>query len=193
MLLDLFVYVRVDDVQIEDRSLNLVLEQAPVAVWATDRDLRLIYAHTKMAVLGEGARQAIGGTIQQFLGVQDAADATVAHHLAAVAGQPQSFRYWFRAHCFDIRLEPLKNEDGQITGCIGVALDVTAQEHLEEEFSLTRRRFEEAQQVAHIGTFEWDIAPNRVSWSDEMYRIYGVAKETFLGTYEAFLSVYASR
>ncbi|WP_051979020.1 PAS domain-containing protein [Edaphobacter aggregans] len=33
---------------------------------------------------------------------------------------------------------------------------------------------EEAQQVAHLGYWEWDFATDRVIWSDEMYRIYGL-------------------
>jgi PAS domain S-box-containing protein len=31
----------------------------------------------------------------------------------------------------------------------------------------------EAQQVAHIGSWEWNIGPDRVTWSDELFRIYG--------------------
>ncbi len=38
----------------------------------------------------------------------------------------------------------------------------------ESQMSLSR-----AQQIAHIGDWEWDIATNKVCWSDELYRIYG--------------------
>jgi PAS domain-containing protein len=41
--------------------------------------------------------------------------------------------------------------------------------------------------VAHIGSFEWDMASNVVTWSDELYRIYGVEPGQFDGTYEAFM------
>lgn len=37
----------------------------------------------------------------------------------------------------------------------------------------------EAQRVAHLGSWEWDIASNRVTWSDEMYRIYGYSNSGF--------------
>jgi PAS domain S-box-containing protein len=70
-------------------------------------------------------------------------------------------------------------------GHAGVAVGVT---ELERTLEITRRRFEEAQAVAHIGSFEWDIGPNVVSWSDELHRIYGLEKEQFAGTYEAFLA-----
>jgi PAS domain S-box-containing protein len=45
----------------------------------------------------------------------------------------------------------------------------------------------EAQRVAHIGSFEWDIVANRVSWSDELYRIYGLDPAEFAATFETFV------
>jgi PAS domain S-box-containing protein len=44
----------------------------------------------------------------------------------------------------------------------------------------------EAQRVAHIGSFEWEIAANRVSWSAELYRIYGLDPAEFEATFETF-------
>ena len=35
-------------------------------------------------------------------------------------------------------------------------------------------RLVEAQGVAHIGSWEWDVVQNRIWWSDEMYRLYGL-------------------
>jgi PAS domain S-box-containing protein len=46
----------------------------------------------------------------------------------------------------------------------------------------------QAQRLAHIGSFEWDMASNAVTWSDELHRIYGIEPGRFGGTYEAFLS-----
>jgi diguanylate cyclase (GGDEF)-like protein/PAS domain S-box-containing protein len=42
--------------------------------------------------------------------------------------------------------------------------------------SLTRegRRLAEAQAVARVGSWEWDIAADRIDWSDELWRIYGL-------------------
>jgi PAS domain S-box-containing protein len=44
----------------------------------------------------------------------------------------------------------------------------------------------EAQQLAHVGSWEWHVAANRVTWSDELYRIYGVAPSSEL-SYESYL------
>jgi PAS domain S-box-containing protein len=44
-----------------------------------------------------------------------------------------------------------------------------------------------AQRIARLGSWEWEIGGNELRWSDEIYRIFGVAPEAFGATYEAFL------
>src|SRR4051812_40445535 len=36
----------------------------------------------------------------------------------------------------------------------------------------------EAQALTHLGSWEWDIATNKISWSDELYRIYGLKPQS---------------
>ena len=38
----------------------------------------------------------------------------------------------------------------------------------------SKARLEEAQRVAHIGYWVWDLDTDRVTWSDEAYRIFGL-------------------
>jgi PAS domain S-box-containing protein len=45
----------------------------------------------------------------------------------------------------------------------------------------------EAQRIAHIGNWDWDVTNNRLYWSDEIYRIFGLKPREFGATYEAFL------
>ncbi|MGE0080494.1 MAG: PAS domain S-box protein [Thiohalomonadaceae bacterium] len=53
------------------------------------------------------------------------------------------------------------------------------------------RRSEEslaqAQRVAHLGNWDWDIVTNELAWSDEIYRIFGLQPRAFGATYPAFL------
>ncbi|UJS19439.1 MAG: EAL domain-containing protein [Candidatus Brocadia sp.] len=44
-----------------------------------------------------------------------------------------------------------------------------------------------AQRIAHLGNWEWDIGKNEVRWSDEVYRIFGLVPSACSTTYEAFL------
>jgi diguanylate cyclase (GGDEF)-like protein/PAS domain S-box-containing protein len=52
-----------------------------------------------------------------------------------------------------------------------------------------RERLAEAQRIAHIGSWEWDVGPDVLAWSDELHRIFGVDPATFRPTYAAYLAM----
>ena len=45
-----------------------------------------------------------------------------------------------------------------------------------------------AQRIAHLGNWDWNIVKNELYWSDEIYRIFGLKPQEFGSTYEAFLN-----
>lgn len=47
----------------------------------------------------------------------------------------------------------------------------------------------ESQRIAHIGSWSWDLTTQRVIWSDETYRIYGLDQTSFKPTQRAFFSL----
>ncbi len=46
---------------------------------------------------------------------------------------------------------------------------------------------QEAQRLANLGSWSWDIAQNRVSWSEQLFEIYGITPARFHGTVEEFV------
>ncbi len=60
-------------------------------------------------------------------------------------------------------------------------------ERSEAALRASEARLAEAQRVAHLGHWEWDIPTGTLVWSDEVYRIFGVGPGAFGGTYRAFL------
>ncbi len=47
---------------------------------------------------------------------------------------------------------------------------------------------EQAERMAHLGFWRWDVVSNRVTWSDELYRIYSIRPEDFGASFEGYLS-----
>jgi PAS domain S-box-containing protein len=45
----------------------------------------------------------------------------------------------------------------------------------------------EAQRLGNLGSWSWDTATSRVSWSDQLYEIYGIAADRFRGTLDEFI------
>lgn len=56
-----------------------------------------------------------------------------------------------------------------------------------EALAQSKERLSNAQRIAHIGNWDWDMVKNELYWSDEIYRIFGIPKTEFGTTYEAFL------
>lgn len=51
-----------------------------------------------------------------------------------------------------------------------------------------RQSLDYAQQMAHLGNWAWDMNSNEISWSDEVYRIFGDEPKSYQATYELFLA-----
>ena len=65
--------------------------------------------------------------------------------------------------------------------------DITAHKAAEEEVLESEKRLNRSQEIAHLGSWELDLTNNKLSWSDEVYRIFGLKPQEFGATYEAFL------
>lgn len=52
----------------------------------------------------------------------------------------------------------------------------------------SERQLLEAQQIAHLGSWQWEVASNQVSWSDELYHIYGLPPQSVAIDFEGFLA-----
>src|SRR4030042_4548433 len=68
-------------------------------------------------------------------------------------------------------------------------LNVKIDEYKKAEARLleSEERLKRAQEIAHLGSWELDLTNNRLSWSDEVYRIFGLKPQEFGANYEAFL------
>jgi PAS domain S-box-containing protein len=82
--------------------------------------------------------------------------------------------------------EPLYNSKNEIIGRRGVSQDITEQKIKQNELDLKsaklhdlNKALNQAQKLSNIGSWNWDMASDLAEWSDEMYNIYGVAKDDF--------------
>jgi PAS domain S-box-containing protein len=100
---------------------------------------------------------------------------------------------------------PLRDNRGAITAIGAIQIDITerkraekalrhAHDELEErvdsrtaELRESEQSLANAQRIAHVGNWEWNIVTGELHWSDEIYRIFGLGPREFGATYEAFL------
>ena len=82
---------------------------------------------------------------------------------------------------------PVLNAAGGLSGVGGIATDITDLKLAERTALESRALLAEAQKIAGLGSWEWDPQTARVSWSEELYRIYGLERSSFTPSFEAYL------
>ena len=120
---------------------------------------------------------------------------------------PQGKEYYFNT-----RIVP-EFVDGKVTSVLAISRDITDIKEAEAKLKETLDNLEklvkertaelekaynslkesekglaEAQRMAHIGNWDWNIVTNELYWSDEVYRIFGRNPQEFGATYDEFLS-----
>ena len=68
-------------------------------------------------------------------------------------------------------------KDGQVIHIYGALQDITTRKLTEEALRTSEQRLKEAQRVAEIGNWQWDMLSDTHTWSDQIYRIYGHSPE----------------
>ena len=73
---------------------------------------------------------------------------------------------------------PVLDDDGARIGWLHRVTPYTERKELHGALVEREHQLATAQQIAHLGSWEWDVAADRVLWSDEMCRIFGVEPGT---------------
>jgi PAS domain S-box-containing protein len=178
-----------------DERLRLVLDTAYDAFVAID-DIGLITDWNAQAeeTFGWTKHEAIGRPLAETIIPPRYRDA----HLAGLA----RFLSTGKATVIDRRIElaamhrdghefPIElairalNADGTVTFNAFVR-DITDQKLAEEMLRDRESQLSQAQALAALGAWSWDVGGGVVTWSDELFRIFGVGSQTIV-TYELYL------
>jgi PAS domain S-box-containing protein/putative nucleotidyltransferase with HDIG domain len=84
-------------------------------------------------------------------------------------------------------LTPLRDPEGKVHSVLGVSRDITDRKTAGERAQENETLLREAQEVAHVGHWKLDLVSNRLTWSDEVFRIFGRDSRDFSPTRASFL------
>jgi PAS domain S-box-containing protein len=148
---------RTDDLQVirqtlpEQRAtLALLTEQMPAVLWSVDRHLVLTSVRgAGLTELGLDPDAIVGRSAHDLLGTADPRDERIGAHLQALRGESVSFQTRFLGRIFQCHMEPFRDDDGEITGAVGVALDITDRVNAEEQLRRSLELLREAAERQH--------------------------------------------
>ena len=102
--------------------------------WTTDKKLRVTSTQgtglLRLSLLPEDLR---GISLDEYLGSQGAYEPLLLAHREALEGQSSSFEMVWMGQVVQVKIEPMRDDRGEITGVIGVALELIERKRSEEE------------------------------------------------------------
>ncbi len=199
----------------QHQLLQLVIKTIPDIVFAKDIDHKFILGNQSFAErYGQDSPDGlIGKTDFDLYGEAEAKAFHAEEDLIFASNQPQINRQdsiidregnerWSLNSKYIIR-----NSQDKVMGLLGYSRDITElktaelelqkhQNHLEElvrertqDLEQARASLARAQEIAHLGSWEWDIVENTLIWSDEVYNIFDIKTAQFGNSHEALMSL----
>ena len=122
--------------------LRLVLEQLPAVVWTTDPELRLTsLSGGELSAAGGEWDEVTGRRLSDLDGFVDVS-AGIQAHRQALEGETASFELEVRKRIYDCSVDPLRAANGEIAGCVGLAVDITPRVRLTDALREAREDLE---------------------------------------------------
>ena len=188
-------------VEQEQRLLSAVLDALPTGVAITNRQggtllTNAAYEHiwggslpATTSVADYDAYKAWWDATGEPVQPEEWASAIATSTGRAVVGQVMRLQRFDGSEVYVINsAAPVFDHNGQLAGCAVAIQDITALKCTEQALRDKTEDFNRAQEVGHIGSWRLDLRNNVLTWSDENYRIFGLAKGTPL-RHETFLSI----
>jgi PAS domain S-box-containing protein len=169
----------------EPALVRRLFDANPDGLWLFDDEGVTTWANANMArILGRDLDELVGLHVHDLFDEQGRRDFDThlagmvvsgvgAENLEAYFVRPDGTAVWGL-----ISYTPVHDDDGTRMGWLHRVTPYTERKELMEALVEREKQLATAQQIAHIGSWAWDVAADRVQWSDEMCRIFGVEPGT---------------
>ncbi len=178
-----------------DELARQLLSASPDALWLIGLDGSTLYGNDRLAeLLGRAVEELTAESVFDVTDEQGRID--LARHFADMnahhpGGQndevytvrPDGSRVWSL-----VSWTPTYDDDGTLIGYLHRLTEYTERRELRDRLSQREAELQSAQTIARLGNWTWDVVNDVVTWSPELFRIYGVAEDEFEATYEWFMS-----
>jgi PAS domain S-box-containing protein len=112
--------------QASETHLRQLVGQIPAILWTMDRDLTLTsLLGSRLTEFKPQMENLLSSDLQQRMATGDLSKPEVQAHASALQGLRADFELQLSEHDFQCTVEPFRDPDGQIIGCLGIALDIT--------------------------------------------------------------------
>ncbi|HET8550982.1 MAG TPA: EAL domain-containing protein [Gammaproteobacteria bacterium] len=161
-----------------------------------DGSFRVVYVNPAFEKLtGYGLDEIVGGDCRLLQGPGSDSAAVermriaIQNHEAADV-EILNYRKDGTAFWNEVSLTPIFHPDGSLNFYLGMQTDVTARVRVRLTLEERTEMLAQAEQIAHLGHWAWEIESGRVWWSNEVYRMRGLDAATTQPTFDMTMESY---
>ncbi|MEJ2373620.1 MAG: PAS domain-containing protein, partial [Sulfurimonas sp.] len=92
-----------------------------------------------------------------------------------------------KIHTVEVHSSAVDTDMGPLL--FSIVIDVTKERQNEQELKKVLDQLSEAKKIANLGVWDYSIQTNELTWSDEIYDLFQLDKESFQPSYDAFLEI----
>jgi PAS domain S-box-containing protein len=181
------------DLRATEERFRLIAENASDLITLFDREGKRVYVNRAYERLF-GDRISVIGT-DGFQDIHPSDRQRVRESLFETQhyGKDTSLEFRFLLPSGEVRFieshrSAIFDSHGKVANVVAVARDVTERRHKDEILRLREMQLEEAQAIANLGIWVHDVRKDASSWSEQLYKILGLRRETFRPSREGFLA-----
>jgi PAS domain S-box-containing protein len=167
-----------DQLSQSQTRLRMILQQAPVLLWSTDKELRVTSAmgggFRTLDTSRSGER---GLTLFEYFSIPDDDLEPIASHRRALAGEGVATQIDWQGRTYDVHIEPLRSPEGAILGTIGVAFDVSERMRTEETLRRSEERFRLLGRATNDVVWDWDLQTDGLWVNENVSKVFGFPPE----------------
>lgn len=165
-----------------EQRFRATFEQAAVGIALLDPDGRWLRVNQKLCdIVGYGNQELLGKTFQDITHPDDL-HTDLAYVRQILAGEIETYsmekRYLRQDGSLiwiNLTVALARRPDGRPDYFISVIEDIQKRKEAEAELQASEASLKEAQRLAGLGNWSWELREDRHVWSEEIYRIYGRA------------------
>jgi PAS domain S-box-containing protein len=172
--------------QESEEKYRILVEESPDPISLYTPEFILNFVNRAFAdAYGHPVEQIVGKRFGELLPREEAEPREAALRGVFCSGKRREVEFRLpqsdSCHTYFLTLVPIKDNAGTVISVIGISKDITARKRTEEQLRRSEAELRRAQAAAHMGSWTWYPKSNRLEWSDEMYRVFGVDPTQFTG------------